>query len=73
MINTISVETLISKVFYTNKQGHKMLLKLFKPQIPKEFMRMVRIEYKSVKPEFVEYFYEKYNRLPSMEELRNAS
>jgi hypothetical protein len=51
-----------------------VLSKLFKreKQVPDEFMRMVRMEYRSVPPEFVSYFYKKYGRLPTQGELYDA-
>lgn len=51
-----------------------LLSALFKKrkEVPSEYMRMVLTEYRSVKPEFVEYFYNQNKRLPTMEELHDA-
>lgn len=40
--------------------------------IPEYYRRMVRLEFKSVKMEFVENFYKLNNRLPTMDELQLA-
>lgn len=48
------------------------LLRSQKP-IPECYQRMVRSEFRSVKMEYVEMFYDKHDRLPTMEELQHAS
>lgn len=42
-------------------------------QVPECYQRMVKSEFRSVKMEYVEMFYNKHNRLPTMEELQHAS
>lgn len=40
--------------------------------VPESYQRMVRTEFKSVKLEYVELFYQQNNRLPTMQELQDA-
>ena len=42
------------------------------PKVPEEFMKMVRTEYRSVPPTYVEYFLQKNKRLPTHEELQHV-
>jgi hypothetical protein len=50
------------------------ILGLFKPtpKIPKDYMRMVRTEYRSVPEDYIEFFMQKNNRLPTMQELKDV-
>lgn len=51
-----------------------LITKLFQrePKVPESYMRMVRAEYRSVAPDYIEYFLEKNERLPTPQELLNA-
>ena len=44
-----------------------------KKQVPTWFLRLVRNEFRTVPVEFVENFFERNNRLPTMEELYDAA
>jgi hypothetical protein len=41
-------------------------------KIPDEYLRIVETEYRSVPLDYIEYFFEQNNRLPSAEELQYA-
>jgi hypothetical protein len=41
-------------------------------KIPEEYLKMIRAEYRSVPEDYVEYFLETNNRLPTPQELLNA-
>jgi len=41
-------------------------------KVPEEYMRMLRSEYRSVSPEYVELFLQQNKRLPTQEELQHA-
>jgi hypothetical protein len=41
-------------------------------KVPEQFKRLLKNEYRSVSPEYVEYFLQKNNRLPTSEELQDA-
>ena len=41
-------------------------------KVPEFYMRMLRAEFRTVPVEYVEYFLEQNNRLPTNEELKNA-
>lgn len=59
MYNHLSAYMLhIIKQFFKKKQ-----------KIPEEYMRMVHVEFHCVTDEYVEFFVEKHNRLPTMDEL----
>ncbi len=40
--------------------------------IPKDYIRMVKTEYRNVPLSYVEYFLKKQKRLPTLSELQNA-
>jgi hypothetical protein len=46
--------------------------KLFTPKVPESYMRMIRNEFRSVAPDYIEYFLKKNKRLPTTQELLNA-
>lgn len=41
-------------------------------KVPEFYKRMMRAEFRTVPVEYVEYFLEQNNRLPTNEELKNA-
>jgi len=55
-----------------------MFTKIFKiifkreQKIPESYLRMIKSEYRSVPVDYVEYFLEQNERLPTPQELQNA-
>ena len=41
-------------------------------QIPEEYLKMIRAEYRSVPEDYIEYFLQENKRLPTPEELQYA-
>lgn len=51
-----------------------LITKLFQrePKVPESYLRMVRAEFRSVPEDYIDYFLEKNERLPTPQELHNA-